>query len=163
LADNRSVKETPPMSRMNHGEHPLNVSPLTPTLSPQGEKEADFRRLVRVKQPRRRETPAIGQDLVQFFKKHVQSRQSKFGRIADVWNTLIPSTLLGHTCLESFHAGTLKVLVDTAPHLYELKTVMLAGLEQQILLACKTSGLRKISMKIGRWYEGDDCAKLTFT
>jgi hypothetical protein len=124
--------------------------------------EADFRRLVRIKQPRRRETPKIGDDLVSFFKKHVERRIGKFGRIGEVWNTLIPSTLLPHTCLESFHGGSLKVLVDSAPHLYELKTLLLAGLEKQILLACKSQSLRKITVRIGRWYDGEDCGRVRF-
>ena len=52
------------------------------------------------------------------------------------------------------HRGSLTVLVDTASHLYELKQLLLAGLQQQLLLACKSAGLRKISLKPGRWYEG---------
>jgi hypothetical protein len=121
-----------------------------------------FRRLARHKQPRHPELPTLGADLVSFFKQHVQRRQSKFGRIAEVWEQLIPSTLLPHTCLESFHAGTLKVLVDSSSHLYELKTVLLAGLDQQILLACKPHGLRKITPRLGRWYEGEDCGRVRF-
>lgn len=122
-----------------------------------------FVRTARAKQPRRRETPMLGGDLVSFFKQHVQKRQGKFERIAEVWSQLIPSTLLPHTCLESFHAGTLKVLVDSSSHLYELKTVLLAGLERQILLAAGPAGLRKISPKLGRWYEGDDCGRVKFS
>lgn len=130
---------------------------------PAAEKDlAELRRLARHKQPRPRETPTLGLDLVGFFKQHVERRQSKFGRIADAWAQLIPSTLLPHTCLESFHAGTLKVLVDSSSHLFELKTVLLAGLDKQILLACKSQGLRKITAKLGRWYEGEDCGRVKF-
>jgi len=53
------------------------------------------------------------------------------------------------------HRGTLMVLVDSSSHLYELKQLLLAGLDQQLLLACKSTGLRKISLKAGRWYDGD--------
>jgi len=46
------------------------------------------------------------------------------------------------------------VIVDSAPHLYELKQLLLAGLEQQLLLACAVSGLRKINLKPGRCTTG---------
>jgi hypothetical protein len=124
--------------------------------TPDSISEASFRRMARVKQPSPVAFSTLGDDLVAFYKHSVQKKQSKFGKIAEAWSQLIPETLLGHTCLESFHAGTLKVLVDSSSHLYELKTVLLAGLEKQILLACRSAGLRKVSLKIGRWYDGDD-------
>lgn len=131
-----------------------SVSPLTPTVSPPGERE--FRRVARVKACPPPQTATLGADLIEFFKKDVQRRQGKFGKIADIWAQLIPETLLDHTCLESFHAGTLKVLVDTSSHLFELKTVLLAGLQKQILMAGRSAGLRKITLRLGRWYDGDD-------
>lgn len=106
----------------------------------------------------------LGAELVEFFKHDVQKKQTKFGKVAEIWQHLIPSTLIEHTCLESFHAGTLKVLVDSSSHLYELRTVLLAGLEKQILLSGKSQGLRKVSLKLGRWYDGDceQTRKVTF-
>lgn len=46
------------------------------------------------------------------------------------------------------------MLVDSSSHLYELKTLLLKGLQQQLLIACKTAGLKKINLRPGRWYEG---------
>ncbi|HEX5243143.1 MAG TPA: hypothetical protein VFW23_07735, partial [Tepidisphaeraceae bacterium] len=63
-------------------------------------------------------------------------------------------TLLAHSTIDSYHRGALVVLVDTAPHLYELKQLLLAGLEAQLLLACKTFSLRKINLKPGGRYDG---------
>ena len=37
--------------------------------------------------------------------------------------------------------------------MYDLKQLLLAGLEKQFLAACKSQGLRKIALKSGRWYE----------
>jgi hypothetical protein len=102
---------------------------------------------------------AIGPELISFFKQNVEKRQGKFGKIADVWNTLVPPTLLNHCALESFTRGSLTVLVDSSSHLYELKQLLLAGLQQQLLIACKGAGLKKISLKIGRWYDGDQKIK----
>ena len=101
-------------------------------------------------------TPLLGPELLSFFKHSVQKRQTKLAKIAECWCQLVPPTLLEHCALESFHAGTLKVIVDSAAHLYELKQLLLAGLQTQILLACKSTGLRRITLRQGRWYQGDD-------
>ncbi len=103
--------------------------------------------------------PMMGPELVEFFKRSVQKRQAKFAKIGECWARLVPETFCEHTSLESFSKGTLTVLVDSASHLYELKQLLLAGLQQQILLTCKSVGLRKISLKRGRWYEGDGVGK----
>ena len=93
----------------------------------------------------------------------VEKRQTKFGKIADCWTKLVPELLDRHCALESFHRGNLTVLVDSSAHLYELRQLLLSGLEQQLLLACQSAGLRKISLKPGRWYEGTpDAQKLSF-
>ena len=94
----------------------------------------------------------LGGEMLAFFKQ-VQKLQKKFGKIADVWGTLIPALLEEHCALESFNRGTLTVLVDSSAHLYDLKQLLLAGLEKQFLAACKSQGLRKIALKSGRWYE----------
>jgi len=111
-------------------------------------------------------TPAepLGPEMISFFKQSVQKRQTKFGKIAGCWGQLVPQTLNDHCALESFSRGTLTVLVDSASHLYELKQLLLAGLEQQLLLACKAAGLRKVALKSGRWYDAPNEAdrKLRF-
>ena len=114
--------------------------------------ELELRRLQRAKQSPPREKLPIGPAMIAFFKQNIQKRQTKFAPIADCWNTLIPEILLEHTALESFTRGQLTVLVDSASHLYELKQLLLAGLQKQLLIACKSSGLKKIILKPGRWY-----------
>src|SRR5690349_6526532 len=94
--------------------------------------------------------------MVGFFRQSVQKRQTKLSQIAACWEQLVPATLADHCSLESLTRGTLVVLVDSASHLYELKQLLLAGLQQQLLLACKAGGLRKISLKPGRWYESEE-------
>jgi hypothetical protein len=53
----------------------------------------------------------------------------------------------------------LTVVVDSASYLYELKQLLLAGLERQLLLACKSAGLRKIVLRRGKWYDGEGARK----
>lgn len=118
--------------------------------------DAELRRLARVKQSDMPLGALLGPELVGFFKNSVQKRHSKLGKIAECWSRLVPDLLNSHCALESFSRGTLAVIVDSSSHLYELKQLLLAGLETQILLACAPTGLKKITLKIGRWYEGDD-------
>lgn len=117
--------------------------------------EADLIRLAKYKATPPAKTNPIGPELIEFFKQSVEKRQGKFAKIADVWNQLIPPTMLKHCALESFTRGSLTVIVDSSPHLYEMKQLLLAGLQKQILLACKSTGLKKITLKPGRWYDGD--------
>src|SRR4051812_42880279 len=113
-------------------------------------------RLARVKALPPELPDPLGPQLIAFFKTSVQKRQTKLEKIADCWSQLVPELLNEHCALEGFARGTLTVLVDSASHLYELKQLLLAGLEKQLLTACKGAGLRKIVLRRGRWYDGDD-------
>lgn len=90
---------------------------------------------------------------MQLYQQQVAKRQSKLAKLADVWCRLVPEPMLEHCALESFHRGRLTVIVDSAPHLCELKQLLLAGLEAQLLAACRAAGLKKIVLKRGRWYD----------
>jgi hypothetical protein len=113
-------------------------------------------RLARVKALPPELPEALGPELIAFFKTSVQKRQTKLEKLADCWSQLVPELLNEHCALEGFARGTLTVVVDSASHLYELKQLLLAGLEKQLLTACKGAGLRKIVLRRGRWYDGDD-------
>ena len=115
---------------------------------------AELERVFRAKQRPAPFTPALGPELVSFFKNSVQKRHTKLGRISESWSQLVPELLNDHCALESFSRGTLVVIVDSASHLYELKQLLLAGLERQLLVACGSTGLKKVNLKPGRWYEG---------
>ncbi len=117
-----------------------------------------LQRLQKVKQSGPAATPKLGGEMVSFFKQCVTKRQTHLGKIAEAWGTLVPETLSDHCSLESLSRGTLTVIVDSSSHLYELKQLLLAGLQQQLLLACKSAGLRKIALRQGRWDEAADPA-----
>jgi hypothetical protein len=120
--------------------------------------EAELGRLDRVKRVDGVVGAPLGPAMVQFFKHSVEKRQSKLGKIGECWGAIVPEMLAEHCALESYSRGTLTVLVDSSTHLYELKQLLLAGLQEQLLLACKSAGLRKINLKHGRWYDatGDE-------
>jgi hypothetical protein len=113
-------------------------------------------RLARVKAAPPEVPDALGPQLVAFFKTSVQKRQTKLEKLADCWSQLVPELLNEHCALEGFSRGALTVLVDSASHLYELKQLLLAGLEKQLLTACAGAGLKKVVLRRGRWYDGDE-------
>ena len=117
--------------------------------------DPEISRLARVKRTDAPMTEAIGPELLAFYKHSVEKRQVKFGKIADCWTKLVPTILADHCSLESLSRGSLTVIVDSASHLYELKQLLLAGLQQQLFLAARSAGLRKISLKRGNWCNAD--------
>ncbi len=126
--------------------------------------EAELKRLDRVKRTPSNVGSLLGPDMVSFFKQSVAKRQTRLAHIADAWQKLVPPILAEHCALEGLSRGTLSVIVDSSSHLYDLKQLLLAGLEKQITLACAKTGLRKIALKPGRWYSGESPAdrKLRF-
>lgn len=127
------------------------------------EEEARFVRMTKAKAPTARPMANLGASLVNFYKANVE-RTRKFAGIGQAWETLLPPEMLEHCCLQSYRAGTLTVLVDSSPHLYRLKQLLLAGLDKELRDLCRTHGLKKITIRPGRWYDGDDQRerKLTF-
>jgi len=115
----------------------------------------ELQRLQNNKQFRPKPVDKLGGELVSFFKQVVEKRQGKLGKIAEAWQSMIEEGLCDHCALESLHRGTLTVVVDSSAHLYQLKHVLLSGVEKKLIAQCKGAGLRKISLKPGRWYEGD--------
>ena len=91
----------------------------------------------------------LGQEALELFESHIRKKHEKFGGLSTAWNTLVPDMLARHCSLAAFTRGTLTVNVDSSSHLYELKQLMLAGLETQLLVACRGQGLRKIALKRG--------------
>ncbi len=118
--------------------------------------QTELGRLSRLKQKQPASTPLLGPEMIAFFKNSVEKRQGKLTKIAATWTQLVPELISDHCALESLNRGTLTVVVDTASHLFELKQLLLAGIEQQLMLACRSAGLRKITLKRGRWYEERD-------
>jgi hypothetical protein len=118
--------------------------------------DSQLRRLVAAKGTPAAAVEKLGSEVVQFFKQSVDKRQRKFGKIAHAWAQLVPEKLAEHCALESLHNGSLTVIVDSSSHLYELKQLMLAGLENQLKLACPSANLKKVMLKPGRWYEGKE-------
>lgn len=104
---------------------------------------------------------SLGDEILAQYHRQVEKRQSKLATLADVWCRLVPEPLLARCALESFHRGRLTVIIDSAPHLFQLRQVLLAGVEAQLLHACRSAGLRKIVLKRGTWTDDRGHARFT--
>ena len=120
---------------------------------------ANLRRLDTAKRDTSTTGSSLGEAVAALFHKQVEKRHTKMGVVAEAWSRVVPESLQEHACIESLSRGRLTVLVDTAAHLYQLRQLLLAGLENQILASARGSGVRRIALKRGRWYDddGNDC------
>lgn len=64
--------------------------------------------------------------------KTLKKRVRQLSSLAEVWDEVIPESIRDHTALESFKSGVLTVIVDSAPHRFQLKTLLSAGLLKEI-------------------------------
>jgi len=110
----------------------------------------ELRRMQKFKQVERQPLAPLGEEMVAFFKQTAQKRQTKLSQIAECWGRLVPESLADHCTPYGLSRGTLTILVDSSVHLYEIKQLLLSGLQEQILMACKSAGLRKITLRPGR-------------
>ena len=115
----------------------------------------ELQRLHRHKSTTKPPIASLGEEMIGFFNQSVAKRQNKFVKLAECWAILIPQLLSEHCALEGYARGTLTVIVDSSSHLYHLKQLLLSGLEKQMLVACKSTGLRKIVLRRGQWYQED--------
>jgi len=86
-----------------------------------------------------------------FLKREVAPRQKKLSRLGQAWVELLPKELLKHTCLESLYHGTLRVLVDDAPSLFELNQIK-EELLDQLQEFCPNVAPVQIRFVRGYWY-----------
>lgn len=110
---------------------------------------AQLQRLAKWKSRAKYDAPLLGEEAIVLFNKQIRKRQAKFGSLSEAWDQIVPPQLSDHAYLASFVRGTLVVLVDSSSHLFELKQLMLAGMEEQLLVACRGCGLKKITLKRG--------------
>jgi len=81
-------------------------------------------------------------------------RVEQLGRLASLWDEIIPGPIAKRTALESLNRGLLTVVVDSASHRFQLQTLLAAGLEKE--LKTRYSGtLNKIRIKPGQFYSID--------
>ena len=68
-----------------------------------------------------------------FMMKHVLAKRVRqLGKLAGIWDSVIPDSIRDHTALEGFTRGVLTVMVDSASHRYQLQKLLTGGLMKVI-------------------------------
>ncbi len=91
----------------------------------------------------------LGDVVRKIMDERISPRQAKFGSIAEIWSQLLPPELEQHCRLAEIASGQLKVVVDSPPHLRELRlctSELLTELQRQ----CPQARIRDIRFTIGQ-------------
>jgi hypothetical protein len=88
--------------------------------------------------------------LAMLMKHTLGKRVRQLGALAEVWDELIPQGVRDHTALESFSAGVLTVIVDSAPHRFHLQTLLAGGVQAQLQQQAKVP-LNKVRLVPGQF------------
>ena len=99
-------------------------------------------------------TAILGQPLTSLMKHTLAKRVKQLGKLAQVWDELIPDSIREHTALESFNRGTLSVIVDSSPHRFQLQTLLMGGLMHE-LQARFDGALNRVRLVPGQFYAVD--------
>ncbi len=70
--------------------------------------------------------------LTSYLKHDLSKRVRQIGKLAEIWQDVVPPELAGHTSLETFRRGVLTVTVDSSSHLFMLRTLLDGGLKREI-------------------------------
>ena len=55
-----------------------------------------------------------------FLMKHTLAKKvQQLGKLAEIWDQVVPQEIVAHTAVESFSRGVLTVLVDSASHRFQ--------------------------------------------
>ena len=74
----------------------------------------------------------VGQPLAILMKHTLAKRVRQLASLAEIWDELIPVPIREHTALESFRRGILTVVVDSAAHRFQLRTLLTGGLLKEL-------------------------------
>ena len=74
----------------------------------------------------------VSQALGVLMKRNLGKRVNQLGKLAKIWDEVLPGPVNEHTALESFNNGVLTVLVDSASWRFELQMLLAGGLTKVI-------------------------------
>ncbi|NLF33113.1 MAG: DUF721 domain-containing protein [Planctomycetes bacterium] len=96
----------------------------------------------------------VGEAVALLMKHTLAKRVKQLGQIAAAWDEVIPAELATHTALESYARGTLTVMVDSAPHRFQLDALLKSGVRQALAERC-SGPLNRIKLIPGQFYSVD--------
>lgn len=96
----------------------------------------------------------LSEPLTLLMKHKLGKRVKQLSRLSQIWDEVVPEEIAEHTALESYRRGILKVLVDSAAHRFQLRTMLDGGLRKAIQQ--RFSGpIDKIRLVPGQFYSVD--------
>lgn len=96
----------------------------------------------------------LGHPITMLMKHTLAKRVKQLGALAEIWDDIIPDAIRDHTALESYNRGILTVMVDSAPHRFQLQNLLTGGFMKEI--RNRFSGpLNKIRLIPGQFYSID--------
>ena len=96
----------------------------------------------------------ISESVTGLMKHTLGKKVRQLSKLATVWDELIPQEIRRHTALESFVRGVLTVLVDSAPHRFQLETLLAGGLLKEF--RSRFNGpLDRVRLQPGQFYSID--------
>ena len=116
----------------------------------------DDAQLQTIWQQRRMDQPVthLGESLALLMTQTLAKKVRQLAELSAVWDEVIPEEIASHTALESFNRGTLTVRVDSAPHRFQLQTLLNGGL-RRALQARFSGAINRIRLVPGQFYSVD--------
>jgi len=96
----------------------------------------------------------LGEPLGLLMKHTLGRKVRQLSELSGLWDELVPHEIADHTALESFSRGVLTVLVDSAPHRFQLQTLLNGGLKRAIQQRF-SGAINKIRLLPGQFYSID--------
>jgi len=96
----------------------------------------------------------LGDPLATLMNRRLSKRVRQLGQLAMIWDQALPEEIREHTALESFSRGVLTVMVDSAAHRFQLRTLLDGGLLGD-LQERFPGALNKVRLVPGQFYSID--------
>jgi predicted nucleic acid-binding Zn ribbon protein len=96
----------------------------------------------------------ISQPLGMLTRHVLAKRVRQLSKLASAWDEVIPPSIRDHTALEGFNRGTLTVLVDSAPHRFQLQMLLDGGLLGELRRRFN-GAIDKVRLVSGQFYSVD--------
>ncbi len=121
----------------------LDVYMNKPTVSAE-----QLRRAWQNRQPRS-EAVRLGVLVRSLVQSQGLNKPSPLAGLQELWDQQVGSELSRHSRLEGLRRGALRVEVDSAAHMVELKGLVQGGLAKQLSECCEDKVIRTIRLKLG--------------
>ncbi|MCC7146437.1 MAG: DUF721 domain-containing protein [Phycisphaeraceae bacterium] len=80
--------------------------------------------------------------------KQLERLQKQMGPMAELWEQIVPPSLLPFTRLEGFARGVLTVGVQGSSRLFELDRFLRQGKERELIQRFKAGSLRRVKLQL---------------